>query len=50
MALSVFDANVLRQDVRLASLTSSVADLVARCQKPRWLELDDQSAVSHSSL
>lgn len=46
VALSIFDANVLRQDVRLASLPSTtVADLVARCARPRWLELDAEKSA-----
>ncbi|CAK9040405.1 unnamed protein product [Durusdinium trenchii] len=44
LLLQVFDENVLRQDVQLAELPKSagqtVADLVARCPLPRWLDLE----------
>jgi len=39
--LDVFDANVLKQDVRLATLKEppTVAELVARCRQTKWLPL-----------
>ncbi|CAJ1365085.1 unnamed protein product [Effrenium voratum] len=46
VCLEVYHDNIFTQDKRLACLGYyTVADLVHRCEKPRWLDLKDRGAI-----